>query len=89
MSLSALIWMESRLTGNLWPLPLVQAQRRSKEHSRSTSAMSAGDEKSEPSDNVDHQMSLYSNHAASSIGKLRLITHQPIHQQLLCITHYS
>ncbi|XP_031440949.1 nebulin isoform X4 [Clupea harengus] len=46
----------------------VQAQRRSKEHSRSTSAMSAGDEKSEPSDNVDHQMSLYSNHAASSIG---------------------
>ncbi|GAA6108157.1 nebulin isoform X35 [Tachysurus ichikawai] len=40
----------------------VQAQRRSKEHSRSTSAMSGlGDEKSELSENVDHQMSLYSN----------------------------
>ncbi|XP_047671284.1 nebulin isoform X30 [Tachysurus fulvidraco] len=40
----------------------VQAQRRSKEHSRSTSAMSGlGDEKSELSENVDHQTSLYSN----------------------------
>lgn len=40
----------------------VQAQRRSKEHSRSTSAMSGlGDEKSELSETVDHHMSLYSN----------------------------
>lgn len=40
----------------------VQAQRRSKEHSRSTSAMSGlGDEKSELSEAVDHHMSLYSN----------------------------
>uniref|UniRef100_A0A672PXC1 Nebulin n=1 Tax=Sinocyclocheilus grahami TaxID=75366 RepID=A0A672PXC1_SINGR len=40
----------------------VQAQRRSKEHSRSTSAMSGvGDEKSEMSENVDHHASLYSN----------------------------
>lgn len=49
----------------------VQAQRRSKEHSRSTSAMSGtGDgEKSEVSENVDHHMSLYSNGlAASSVG---------------------
>ncbi|KAJ8350700.1 hypothetical protein SKAU_G00258300 [Synaphobranchus kaupii] len=38
----------------------VQVQRRSKEHSRSTSAMSAGDEKSELSENVDHRLSLYS-----------------------------
>ncbi|XP_063070235.1 nebulin isoform X5 [Engraulis encrasicolus] len=51
----------------------VQAQRRSKEHSRSTSAMSGGfgdESKSEVSENVDgHHMSLYStNIAASSIG---------------------
>ncbi|KAG1959921.1 nebulin [Pimephales promelas] len=40
----------------------VQAQRRSKEHSRSTSAMSGvGDEKSEVSENVDHHALLYSN----------------------------
>ncbi|XP_036421773.1 nebulin isoform X17 [Colossoma macropomum] len=40
----------------------VQAQRRSKEHSRSTSAMSGvGDEKSEVSENVEHHLSLYSN----------------------------
>ncbi|TSM68907.1 Nebulin [Bagarius yarrelli] len=40
----------------------VQAQRRSKEHSRSTSAMSGlGEEKSEPSESVDHHMSVYSN----------------------------
>uniref|UniRef100_A0A3B3RJM4 SH3 domain-containing protein n=2 Tax=Paramormyrops kingsleyae TaxID=1676925 RepID=A0A3B3RJM4_9TELE len=39
----------------------VQVQRRSKEHSRSTSAMSVGDEKSEVSENVEHHMSLYSN----------------------------
>ncbi|XP_052420450.1 nebulin-like isoform X44 [Carassius gibelio] len=40
----------------------VQAQRRSKEHSRSTSAMSGvGDEKSEVSETVDHHASLYSN----------------------------
>ncbi|XP_035250295.1 nebulin-like isoform X10 [Anguilla anguilla] len=38
----------------------VQVQRRSKEHSRSTSAMSAGDEKSELSENLDHRLSLYS-----------------------------
>ncbi|KAG7467209.1 hypothetical protein MATL_G00150970 [Megalops atlanticus] len=47
----------------------VQVQRRSKEHSRSTSAMSAGDEKSEVSENVDHHLSLYSEgFAPSSIG---------------------
>ncbi|XP_030641691.1 nebulin [Chanos chanos] len=48
----------------------VQAQRRSKEHSRSTSALSGvGDEKSEVSENVDHHMSLYSNgFGTSSIG---------------------
>ncbi|XP_045563818.1 nebulin isoform X39 [Salmo salar] len=40
----------------------VQAQRRSKEHSRSTSAMSGvGDEKSEVSEDPGHHMSLYSN----------------------------
>ncbi|XP_053352988.1 nebulin [Clarias gariepinus] len=45
----------------------VQAQRRSKEHSRSTSAMSGlGDEKSEPSETVDHHQSHYSNGFLSS-----------------------
>ncbi|KAJ0070036.1 hypothetical protein NL108_000298, partial [Boleophthalmus pectinirostris] len=40
----------------------VQAQRRSKEHSRSTSALSGmADEKSEVSQDPDHHMSLYSN----------------------------
>uniref|UniRef100_A0A3B4UFU4 Nebulin n=1 Tax=Seriola dumerili TaxID=41447 RepID=A0A3B4UFU4_SERDU len=40
----------------------VQAQRRSKEHSRSTSALSGmADEKSEMSQDADHHMSLYSN----------------------------
>uniref|UniRef100_A0A3Q3ILA0 SH3 domain-containing protein n=1 Tax=Monopterus albus TaxID=43700 RepID=A0A3Q3ILA0_MONAL len=40
----------------------VQAQRRSKEHSRSTSALSGGaDEKSELSQDADHHLSLYSN----------------------------
>ncbi|KAG7240343.1 hypothetical protein INR49_026914 [Caranx melampygus] len=40
----------------------VQAQRRSKEHSRSTSALSGmADEKSEVSQDADHHMSLYSN----------------------------
>ncbi|XP_066543724.1 nebulin isoform X4 [Amia ocellicauda] len=41
----------------------VQAQRRSKEHSRSTSALSlsAGDEKSEASEAADQHLSLYSN----------------------------
>ncbi|KAK0145104.1 Nebulin [Merluccius polli] len=48
----------------------VQAQRRSKEHSRSTSAMSGlADEKSELSQEGDHHMSLYSNgFGASSVG---------------------
>ncbi|XP_041119149.1 nebulin-like isoform X29 [Polyodon spathula] len=41
----------------------VQAQRRSREHSRSTSALSlsAGDEKSEASENAEHHLSQYSN----------------------------
>ncbi|XP_062390348.1 nebulin isoform X6 [Sardina pilchardus] len=48
----------------------VQAQRRSKEHSRSTSALSGGgEEKSEFSGEQEQHMSLYSNNiAASSIG---------------------
>ncbi|CAN9498499.1 unnamed protein product [Ophioblennius macclurei] len=48
----------------------VQAQRRSKEHSRSTSALSGlADEKSEVSQDPDHHMSLYSNgFMTSSIG---------------------
>ncbi|KAM6934332.1 nebulin [Xenentodon cancila] len=48
----------------------VQAQRRSKEHSRSTSALSGmADEKSEVSQDADHHLSLYSNgFMASSIG---------------------
>ncbi|XP_035801092.2 nebulin isoform X6 [Amphiprion ocellaris] len=48
----------------------VQAQRRSKEHSRSTSALSGmADEKSEVSQDADHHMSLYSNgFMASSIN---------------------
>ncbi|XP_059198819.1 nebulin [Centropristis striata] len=48
----------------------VQAQRRSKEHSRSTSALSGlADEKSEVSQDADHHMSLYSNgFMASSAG---------------------
>ncbi|XP_074551161.1 nebulin [Halichoeres trimaculatus] len=48
----------------------VQAQRRSKEHSRSTSALSGlADEKSEVSQDADHHMSLYSNgFMASSMG---------------------
>ncbi|KAM7406869.1 hypothetical protein PAMA_002863 [Pampus argenteus] len=48
----------------------VQAQRRSKEHSRSTSALSGmADEKSEVSQDADHHLSLYSNgFAASSMG---------------------
>ncbi|KAI1899322.1 hypothetical protein AGOR_G00060600 [Albula goreensis] len=53
----------------------VQAQRRSKEHSRSTSAMSAGDEKSEVSENVDHHLSLYSEgFGTSSIGYMQTKT---------------
>ncbi|KAM6397844.1 nebulin isoform 5-T5 [Pluvialis apricaria] len=41
----------------------VQAQRRSREHSRSASALSlsGGEEKSEPSDGVDQHLSYYSN----------------------------
>ncbi|XP_051479423.1 nebulin isoform X21 [Apus apus] len=41
----------------------VQAQRRSREHSRSASALSisGGDEKSEPSEGVDQHLSYYSN----------------------------
>lgn len=42
----------------------VQAQRRSREHSRSASALSisgAADEKSEPSDGTDQRLSYYSN----------------------------
>ncbi|XP_064517757.1 nebulin isoform X2 [Pseudopipra pipra] len=42
----------------------VQAQRRSREHSRSASALSisgAGDEKSEPSEGTDQRLSYYSN----------------------------
>ncbi|XP_038577037.1 nebulin isoform X7 [Micropterus salmoides] len=48
----------------------VQAQRRSKEHSRSTSALSGmADEKSEVSQDADPHMSLYSNgFMASSVG---------------------
>ncbi|XP_042282881.1 nebulin isoform X11 [Thunnus maccoyii] len=48
----------------------VQAQRRSKEHSRSTSALSGmADEKSEMSQDGDHHLSLYSNgFGASSMG---------------------
>ncbi|XP_071775705.1 nebulin [Centroberyx gerrardi] len=48
----------------------VQAQRRSKEHSRSTSAMSGpADEKSEVSQDADHHLSLYSNgFGATSVG---------------------
>ncbi|XP_054644081.1 nebulin isoform X4 [Dunckerocampus dactyliophorus] len=48
----------------------VQAQRRSKEHSRSTSALSGmADEKSELSQDADHHMSLYSNgFITSSMG---------------------
>lgn len=50
--------------------PTVQVHRRSKEHSRSTSAMSAGDERSEPSENLDHRLSQYSEgFGASSVGK--------------------
>ncbi|KAM7406867.1 hypothetical protein PAMA_002863 [Pampus argenteus] len=45
----------------------VQAQRRSKEHSRSTSALSGmADEKSEVSQDADHHLSLYSNGFAAS-----------------------
>lgn len=52
-------------------VPAVQAQRRSKEHSRSTSALSGvGDEKSEVSQDPDQHMSLYSNgFMTSSMGK--------------------
>ncbi|KAM9710363.1 nebulin isoform 6-T7 [Menidia menidia] len=48
----------------------VQAQRRSKEHSRSTSALSGlADEKSELSQDADHHLSLYSNgFMTSSVG---------------------
>ncbi|XP_036065595.1 nebulin isoform X14 [Oryzias melastigma] len=48
----------------------VQAQRRSKEHSRSTSALSGmADEKSEVSQDPEHHLSLYSNgFMTSSIG---------------------
>lgn len=52
-------------------IPTVQAQRRSKEHSRSTSALSGvGDEKSdEVSQEPDHHLSLYSNgFMTSSMG---------------------
>lgn len=52
-------------------IPTVQAQRRSKEHSRSTSALSGvGDEKSEVSQDPDHHLSLYSNgFMTTSTGK--------------------
>uniref|UniRef100_A0A8C6SH11 Nebulin-like n=1 Tax=Neogobius melanostomus TaxID=47308 RepID=A0A8C6SH11_9GOBI len=48
----------------------VQAQKRSKEHSRSTSALSGvADEKSEVSQDADHHLSLYSNgFMTSSVG---------------------
>lgn len=51
-------------------VPTVQAQRRSKEHSRSTSALSGlADEKSEVSPEPDHHTSLYSNgFMTSSMG---------------------
>lgn len=54
----------------LYVFVTVQAQRRSKEHSRSTSALSGmADEKSEVSQDADHHMSLYSNgFMNSSIG---------------------
>ncbi|XP_051938798.1 nebulin isoform X13 [Hippocampus zosterae] len=47
----------------------VQAQRRSKEHSRSTSALSGmADEKSEISQDPDHHLSLYSNGYVTTSG---------------------
>ncbi|XP_077436854.1 nebulin isoform X1 [Vanacampus margaritifer] len=47
----------------------VQAQRRSKEHSRSTSALSGvADEKSEISHDPDHHLSLYSNGFVTTSG---------------------
>lgn len=49
--------------GSYCCLLAVQAQRRSREHSRSASALSlsGGDEKSEPSDGADQHLSYYSN----------------------------
>lgn len=63
----------------------VQAQRRSKEHSRSTSALSGmADEKSEVSQDADHHMSLYSNgFMASSMGN------DPESAQQMCYTGIS
>ncbi|XP_048834948.1 nebulin isoform X35 [Brienomyrus brachyistius] len=47
----------------------VQAQRRNKDLSRSTSMLIPGDEKSEVSENADHQLSQYSNgFGSSSLG---------------------
>lgn len=58
----------------------MQAQRRSKEHSRSTSALSGmADEKSEVSQEADHHLSLYSNgFMASSAGKHPPRCHRPL-----------
>lgn len=54
----------------VYVVPTVQAQRRSKEHSRSTSALSGlADEKSEVSPEPDQHTSLYSNgFMTSSMG---------------------
>uniref|UniRef100_A0A8C7Z4Q9 Nebulin n=1 Tax=Oryzias sinensis TaxID=183150 RepID=A0A8C7Z4Q9_9TELE len=52
----------------------VQAQRRSKEHSRSTSALSGmADEKSEVSQDADHHLSLYSNGFMTSYQQAKTV----------------
>lgn len=71
--------------GNIAIVLVVQAQRRSKEHSRSTSALSGlADEKSEVSQDADHHLSLYSNgFMASSIGKAYTVYHTNTPQHML------
>ena len=67
----------------------VQAQRRSREHSRSASALSlsGGDEKSEPSDGVDQHLSYYSNEgffATSATGTRRKMPFIHVWGQMVC-----
>uniref|UniRef100_A0AAV2JZ60 Nebulin n=1 Tax=Knipowitschia caucasica TaxID=637954 RepID=A0AAV2JZ60_KNICA len=69
----------------------VQAQKRSKEHSRSTSALSGlADEKSEVSQDPDHHMSLYSNGFMTPSTVLPLTAplcfgHSPLTTEPLCL----
>lgn len=73
------------------PYLTVQAQRRSKEHSRSTSAMSGvGDEKSEVSEDPGHHMSLYSNgFTLPSMGRSTVVGPPLLTHNQVQISHHQ